>query len=233
MDLWEVQAPRRQLQPGEPAVRGYVRPGERLDDLDSVELVDLQIRLEYNVDTDGLLVPFPGSIEQARFIVYHHAEGYVEYFRHDLPRPIREQIAALPPEQALNDHEAVKYLLATDAPREEMWTGKSYVFATLPGPGDFPDAVREAGRYVVMVAEKPVSWAWSARENDGAAELAVETAPPFRRRRHGRQTAAAWGHHVLKRGKVAFYSHASDNLASEALAQSLGLVQFATAAAYE
>jgi hypothetical protein len=201
--------------------------------LDSVKLVDLQIRLEYNVDTDGLLVPFPGSIEQARFIVYRHAEGYVEYFRHDLPRPIREQIAALPTEQALSDHQAVKHLLATDAPCEEMWTGKSYVFATLPGPGDFPDAIWEVGRYVVVVAEKPVSWAWSARENDRAAELAVETAPPFRRRGYARQTAAAWGHHVLKRGKVAFYSHASDNLASEALAQSLGLVQFATAAAYE
>lgn len=201
--------------------------------MNSTELIRLQIELEYSVNTAGLLVPFPDSTERARFIIYHHTGGYVTYFRYDLPRHTRKRIAGLSHEQAFNDHEAVKRILVEHAPCEEMWVGKSCIFPASPKPGDFPDVACKEGCHVVMVAGEAVAWAWSVRENEVAAEAAVETLSAFRRRGYGRQVTAAWAHHVMKQGKVAFYSYASDNLAPEALAQSLGLVQYAAGVAYD
>jgi hypothetical protein len=71
--------------------------------LNSVQLIQQQIQLEYRLNSDGFLVPFPGSTEQARFIIYRHTDGYVTYFRHDLPRSIREALATLPPEHAFTN----------------------------------------------------------------------------------------------------------------------------------
>jgi hypothetical protein len=42
----------------------------------------------------------------------------------------------------------------------------------------------------------------------------------------------AWAAHVLGEGKVAFYSHEVGNTASEALAHSLGVVQYAVVTTY-
>ena len=78
-----------------------------------------------------------------------------------------------------------------------------------------------------------MSWAWTSQESDQAAELAVETEPEYRRRGYARQVVAAWATHVLQENKVAFYSHEVDNTASEALARSLGVVQYAVVTTYE
>jgi predicted GNAT family acetyltransferase len=81
--------------------------------------------------------------------------------------------------------------------------------------------------------DEPISEAFSVRENAAAAEVAVETAALFRRRGYGRQVTAAWAYHVMGLGKVAFYSYADENTVSQALARSLGVVQFSSVAAYE
>ena len=90
-----------------------------------------------------------------------------------------------------------------------------------------------SGRFVILVDREEVSWAWSVRENRVAAEVAVETAAHFRLHGYGRQVTAAWAHHIMDKGKVAFYSFARGNVASEALARSLGVVEFSNVAAYE
>jgi len=56
--------------------------------------------------------------------------------------------------------------------------------------------------------------------------------PEHRRRGYGRQVAAAWAHHVMKQGRVAFFSHVHGNMASRALASSLGVVEYGASAAY-
>ena len=77
------------------------------------------------------------------------------------------------------------------------------------------------------------SWRCRCRENDASAEAAVETLPQFRRKGFARATASAWADAVISAGKIAFFSHSRDNAASEALAKSLGVELFATAAAYD
>ncbi|MEK7327888.1 MAG: GNAT family N-acetyltransferase [Chloroflexota bacterium] len=198
-----------------------------------LELIELSIRLEYSLDQGGLLVPFTGSTEQARFIIYRHAGGYVTYFRHDLPEFIQEQILALPRGQAFDDHETIKRLLAIHAPCRDIWIGGSCWFASIPAQGDFPDAALDENRWVIKINGEAVAWAWMVRGNDLAVEVAVETKPEFQRWGFGRQVTAAWARDVMSREQVAFYSYHHDNAASQALAKSLGLVKYADGVAYD
>jgi len=206
-------------------------PVRGVDVLSPTELIRLSIEIENQIDSDGDLRPVPGK-DSALFSVSRHRTGYAAFFRYDLPRSVRRQIAALDPEAALQDHEAVRRILAGFAPRDTAFTGKGYYFAQLPSPAEFPDAVYHNGCYVILIDGKPVSWAWTADESEQAAELAVETTPKYRRRGYARQVVAAWAAHVLEGGKVAFYSHEVGNIASEALASNLGVVQYAVVTTY-
>ncbi len=201
--------------------------------VDGPSLIHLQITLEHDLDADGLLVPFPGSTEQARFVIHRYPGGYVRYFRHDLPDPVRERLTALLGDTALSNQDVVKAILAADVRCQDVFIGASAVFVNRPGQPEFPDVVCHEGRFVIVDGDEPISEAFSVRENEAAAEAAVETAAPFRRRGYGRQVTAAWAYHVMGQGKVAFYSFAEENTASQALARSLGVVQFSSVAAYE
>jgi hypothetical protein len=196
-----------------------------------VELVALNIQIENETDANGDLRPLPGK-ESTLFTISHHPGGHIRFYRYDLPHHIRRQIEALDPETALRDHAAVRQILDRYVPCDTVFAGKGYHFARVPSSAECPDAVYRDGCYVILVDGKPVSWAWTADESEQAAELAVETIAKHQRRGYARQVVAAWAAHVLGEGKVAFYSHEVDNTASEALAHSLGVVQYAVATTY-
>jgi ribosomal protein S18 acetylase RimI-like enzyme len=190
--------------------------------------------LENRIDLSDNLFPLSNSDDSkaAHFIIALHEEGCERFFRHDLPLQIRNALGELDDEQALFDPDLVKSILAEDKPCEESWSGKGYVFGSIPDSSEFPDVLLNQGNFVVMVEKEPVAWAWSQEGNDKVAELAVEVQPEFRRRGYGRQVAAAWANHVMQDGRNAFYSHLHDNISSEALAQSLGVIQYAVSAGY-
>ena len=108
------------------------------------------------------------------------------------------------------------------------WSGYSKDSAVLPGPfapGMWPDAELAGDRAVVRAMDGgEAAAAWSVRESAHAAECAVETREPYRRRGLARQVTAAWADHVLARGRVPFFSHLIENVASRGLATSLGAV---------
>jgi len=192
-------------------------------------LVRMQVELEYGFNGRGLLVPFPGSTERARFIIYRYVGGCARYFRHDVPTSIKEEVEALPSEEAVSNPETVWRILGDQG---DAFVGRAYVFPAPPAVDEFSDIVRRADRFTIENGGEPVSWAWSVRENETSAEVAVETLPGFRRRGFARQTTRAWASEVMKKGKVAFFSHADDNHASRRLAGALNLVGFAAIAAY-
>jgi GNAT superfamily N-acetyltransferase len=213
--------------------------------MDVIELIQTQLALErIGLNGDGLLIRVPGPRPDdiARVYVYRHRDGYALYLRHDLPAPIRERIQALGPEVAFRDREAVKHLLARDGPCTDVFQGQTYLFPEALGPDQFPEALRlmEAQRlvmdsyrpgmnvtdwaaYAVIRDGRIVSTCTSAREYERAGEAYVYTVPAYRRQGYGRQVTAAWAHHLRRQGKIAFYSHAWDNPASQAVARSLGL----------
>ena len=216
--------------------------------MNAIQLINTHLELEcIGVNSDGLLVRIPGPNPDdiARFYIAQHEGGYSAYFRHDLPRSIREQISVLTLETAFSDHDTVTHILAQDAPCADMYIGRSYIFPETLTPDGYPDAIRlnethqalieqydprvrvsRRAVYAIIVDGQIASTCESSRENSVSAEAWVRTKPEFRRRGFACQVTAAWAHNLQKQGKLPFYSHKCDNLASQSVAHGLGLVQY-------
>lgn len=79
---------------------------------------------------------------------------------------------------------------------------------------------------VVLDGSYAVSVCASVRRTDEAHEAGVDTAPAFRQRGFARRAVAAWIAEVRRLGVEPLYSTSWDNVASQALATSLGLTMF-------
>lgn len=162
-----------------------------------VDLIRLNVRLEYKcVTSDNRLIPFPNSSEQSRCLIHKHHAGYELFLRHDLPIAISDSILALPKEVVFNDPDRIKIILA---PCTEMWIGKSYYVPYEPNRAQFSDAVYVDSRWLIRVDDQAVAWAWTVRENDQAAEVAVETEPRYRRRGYAAQVLSQGRASVIAR----------------------------------
>ena len=205
-------------------------------------LTELQLELEcIAVEHGNLLVRIPCAHPDdiPRLLVTRHGDTYRSYFRNDLPRCVRHELEMLAPHQAFDDPERVRRVLALDSPCDDHATFQSYVFPMTLSPDLYPDAVRlpepnTIGRPVfgIVIDGQVVSACESVRENDICAEAWVWTLPEFQGRGYARQVTSAWAHDLQLQDKLPFYSHKVSNLASAAVARSLGLVHFVTASAY-
>ncbi len=201
----------------------------------SIDLIHHQISLEYQLDLNGMLVPFPGSTEQALYIVYRYSQGYVPYFNHRLPANVRKDLLSLRPKGAFDQPgEVIKIINAYYCPcngGDEVF--QSGYIARLPELDELPVFIWDRDGWVVKVHGQVVSKTISVRQNTECAEAYVETHPDFRNRGYGRQTVTAWARDILNSGRVPFYSYRLSNAASAALAARLGVVRFADVVAYE
>ncbi len=203
--------------------------------MDSNELIQLQVHLEYQLDADGLLIPHQGSSEQAYYLVYQHSQGCQSFFNRSIPQALREKLRALGP-QAAYEHPATVIDLLDKGYRpskggdEVFWSG---YFASNPDPRDFPQAHAADNSWVIMQGGQAVCRALSVRQDRHCAEVYVETLPAYRKRGYGRQAVAAWAYDILQSGRVPLYSYKMRNTASAALAQSLGVVWYANVVEFE
>jgi RimJ/RimL family protein N-acetyltransferase len=78
--------------------------------------------------------------------------------------------------------------------------------------------------HVIEQNGKIISACVSSRENEAAAESWVFTAPEHRRQGLALQVVTAWAGSVLRNGKIPFYSHAFENIASSKVAEKLRLI---------
>lgn len=179
-------------------------------------------------------LPGPNPDAIARCFVIRHTDGYTCYLRDDVPPAVAAALLALPPARLFADATIVTRLLNCGHDAEaSLWAGSAYIFERLPAPEEFPDVeLRPDGTLVVQVEGEVAARAWSSRENARAAELAVETEPVFQRQGYARQVCSAWAYQQLIHGRVAFYSHHRENLASAALAQALGVAHFMDCVGY-
>jgi RimJ/RimL family protein N-acetyltransferase len=201
--------------------------------MNPTDLIHIQLTLEYDLDPSRRLIPFPGSSEQARCIVYSHRDGCALFLRHDLPPELCRQLEALDPALGAAGAEAFRAALAQGGSPPVVGFYRSYVFERLPQPEEFPDVQVLPDGCAILVDGRTAAWAWAERQNRRCVEVAVETGPEFRRRGFARQVTAALAHREMRAGHTVFFSHAIHNQASAALARSLGVAYFADCTGYD
>lgn len=225
--------------------------------MDAGQLMRLHYELECIGVEEDRLVRIPGAepVVIPRFVVGQLSDGsWFTQYRDDVPQWVCDELAAISPAVALEDHEAVKRVLARVAACERVKPEKQYVFPGQVPATAFPDAERvfpppqelvedskpEVRAYVmsrpafiVRREGRIVSYCMASRENATASEAWVHTpVHTFRGRGYAQQVTLAWAHDVQQRGKVPFYGHNVENLASQGVARRLGLVQYMTDTEY-
>jgi GNAT superfamily N-acetyltransferase len=203
--------------------------------MNSPDFILLQISLEYELDAESLLVPFNNSSEQAYYVVYQYASGFLPYYNHELPAEVRTQLDSLGVQAAFTHPEEVRQLISYSylpckGGEDIFWSGH---FPRLPELGEQPELCHNGDAWSIMPGELEVSRAISVRQNERCAEVYVETLPAYRRKGYARQVVAAWVRDIMDRGRVAFYSYKTRNIASAALARSLGVEWYADVIAFE
>ncbi len=222
--------------------------------MDSLELIRLHLALEgAGIDSAGQLVrlPIPDPDTLFRVYVTRHAQGNTLFFQAGLLHSIREELLRLPVTDFFEHPERVEAILAADAPCAERHIGKSYIFPGTLSPALYPDVARlsqidpalvrqfdprldprQKEIFCVLADGQIAATCESFREDARAGEAWVQTLGPYRRRGYARQATAAWAHWLQQHGKVPFYSHKWENRASQAVAHSLGLIQYIEDAGY-
>ena len=189
--------------------------------MNTMKYILLQLELEcIGTDEQGGLVriegPNPDDIHL--FFVVQTRNGFAAFWRADVEQRTKELVSSRGYQQAFFDPSTFRKLLNA----REVWQGSTYMF---PPTFDVETrgVVQEGNLFTIRIEGELACRAWSSRQNDHAAELAVETKPLFRRRGYAMMTSAAWAMVQLRAGRVPFYSHMAENLASKGLAMRLGV----------
>jgi GNAT superfamily N-acetyltransferase len=205
------------------------------------------------ITPDGLLLAGPQAHEQPqRVIALQHADGYSLLLRGDLPASLLTDLRRIPAEQAFHEHDSVTRLLVRHAPVTEIWTGLCKFVSPLdrsqipPEPFRLTEVQRalidesnlqmnpEASTaYAILVDGHIATTCHSTRENAVGAEAYVYTRPEYRRCGLGAKAVLTWAFDLQQRGVIPFYNHHINNLASQALSESLGLPWFMSDTAWK
>lgn len=198
----------------------------------------LQLELECTRIEDGrTLVPFlcANPDPPARVVIAKFGERCEIFVRNDIPATTRSDMLALDARAWFTHPERLMALFGDiEAPPTRFL---AYAFAepvALDGEAIPTRPVPNSSGFSsfgIAIGGTVVSTCSSVRENARSGEAWVFTDERYRQRGYARQAVLAWARHLQAAGKVPFYSHLQDNLASRRLAASLGLPPFVDALA--
>ena len=123
--------------------------------MEPLELIKVHLELEcigFDPHGDLIRIPGPDPDDLPRVYIAKHRQGYVAYYRHDVPSEIRRALQALPVPRCFTDYALVKHILATASPCESMHIGKSYVFPAPIDSGRYPAVTRLDETHTAVVA---------------------------------------------------------------------------------
>ena len=204
--------------------------------------------LQYINEPIGYKKPAP------RFFFGYTNEGSICRFRYDLPDNVVAQLKEVaaaepmlaPSKQIPKSHRQFEDILQNHAPIERVWVGPAYRFPQHITPPtnvirlsrehagllkeDFAEMVSELNSFqpylAVIEDSQVVSICQSVRLSSRAHEAGVDTLVGYRQRGYATSVVKAWALAVRALNRMPLYSTSWDNVASQGVAQRLGLVQY-------
>jgi hypothetical protein len=201
----------------------------------------LQLRLEGKETVDGCFIreleAVPDEEPPLLLIAQLDNGTLVVYYEEAISHDLQEVLAATIVDIEFPAIDPLLDILKKQNLPFEVGHYKTYVFPSIPvndtdvhclskndrrakafGFDGFADQV-----YVIEQEGKVVSACVSTRENETCGEAWVYTAPKYRHQGLAQKVVNAWAESLIHAGKVPFYSHKIDNVASANLARTLGL----------
>jgi len=185
---------------------------------------------------------FMGITKQGNVVRYH--EALAEDVKNELERFV-EKAPWLDAPNTVNMADIIRFL-SKERPIEDVYLGPAYVFPDMRGRSTqaikmtqtnldllephFSDFVNDVilgqPAFAVVQNQAVVSLCSCARSSSIAAEASLHTAPDYRGKSYGVEAAAAWAAEIQNQGRIALYSTAWNNFASQAAARKLKLRQY-------
>ncbi|GIO29322.1 MULTISPECIES: GNAT family N-acetyltransferase [Paenibacillus] len=218
------------------------------------ELMEVQANVLFNHNEDGRMTTInePSAKSAPRFFMGITKQGLVVRYHETLDEDVKNELKRfvekapwLDAPNRVNMADIIR-ILSKDRPVDHVYLGPAYVFPDVRGRltqavkitemniellepyfSDFvSDVLLGQPAFAVVQNQAVVSLCSSARSSSVAAEASLHTAPDFRGRAFGMEVAAAWAAEVQNQGRIALYSTAWNNLASQAVARKLKLRQY-------
>jgi RimJ/RimL family protein N-acetyltransferase len=193
-------------------------------------LIHTQLQLEcIHLNNNGYLTQFqcdnPDPI--ARLYIYRAARKYYRFIQDNIPPVLRQHLKLLKDKVVFDEIEQIQQTLGEHHACETIFRGKTYIL-----PQDALNLPYEDSNIVyggssgceIVVNGKIVASCTSVREDGTAAEAWVHTHEAYRGQGYGKQVTLAWARRVTQNGKIAFYSHSVDNIASQKLVEKLPFI---------
>ena len=209
--------------------------------VEPIHYLHLQLRLEGKEIVDERFIrevqAVPGE-EMPLLLIARLANGnVVAYTDETLSGDLQETLAAATGAIEFPDIDPLLTILKKHDMRLDVGHYKTYVFPSMSHNDKDVHSLSKTDRrviafgfdgfaeqvYVIERVDKVASACVSTRENETCGEAWVFTAPEYRHQGFAQKVVSAWAGNLLTAGKVPFYSHKADNMASSQLAGKLGL----------
>lgn len=211
--------------------------------MNSLDYLRLQLRLEgkavFNDNLQRQVEVIPDEEVPLMLIARLADENLVAYFDEALPMEVREELTNQASDINLPNIKPLSTVLQNRNISFEVGHYKTYIFPEQYAAfkdeivtwyskhdlkvQDFGFDGSAESIFAIVRDGKIVSACVSTRENSFCGEAWVYTDEDYRRQGFARKVVSAWAASLLIAGKIPFYSHKIQNIASAALAQSLGL----------
>jgi hypothetical protein len=210
--------------------------------VDPIHHLHLQMRLEGREVVDACFIreveAVPGE-EMPLMLIAGLANGnVVAYYDEAVSGDLQEALAASLAGLEFPAIDPLLDVLKTYDVQSEVGHYKTYVFPSIPVKDRGVDCFSKLDKrvrafgfdgpteqvYAMEREGKVVSACVSTRENEKCGEAWVFTAPEYRHQGFAQRVVNAWAGSLMNAGKVPFYSHKVENVASAHLAGRLGLL---------
>lgn len=219
-----------------------------------LELMETQVHVLFKHNAVGRMTTINEPVVRSapRFFVGVTKQGTVARYHETLDDGViseLEQFIEKAPwlnfPNRVNMAEAMR-IVSKDRPLGHVYLGPAYVFPDMRGRpsqaikithsniellsrhfSDFVDDVTYGQPvFAIVQNQAAVSLCCSARSSSQAAEASLHTAPDFRGKGYGMDVSTAWAAEIQNQGRIALYSTAWNNLASQSVARKLELIQY-------